>query len=144
MRAAARALGREVVVQEASSDRDFEAAFATFVQRRAGALVVGTHPLFTSNRRALLALAARHHIPAIYHLREFVLDGGMMSYGADISGVFRQAGSCVGQILKGAKPADLPVRRSTRFQLAINLKTAKALALTVPAVLFARANEVIE
>jgi putative ABC transport system substrate-binding protein len=144
IREAARAFGREVIVLEAGSDRDFEAAFATFVQRRVGALVVGTSPLFTSNRHKLLALAARHQIPAIYHLREFVVDGGLMSYGASIAGAFREAGVYVGQILKGAKPANLPVRRSTRFELVINLKTAKALGLTVPPMLFARANEVVE
>jgi putative tryptophan/tyrosine transport system substrate-binding protein len=144
IRAAARVLGREVVVLEAGSDRDFEGAFATFVERRVRALVVGTSPLFTSNRHKLLALAARHRIPAIYHLREFVVDGGLMSYGASIPGVFRQAGTYVGQILKGAKPADLPVRQSTHFELVINLKTAKSLGLTVPPMLFARANEAIE
>jgi putative ABC transport system substrate-binding protein len=144
VRAAARALGKNVVVLEASSDRDFEGAFATFVERRAGALVVGTSPLFTSNRRKLLALAARYRIPAIYHLREFVRDGGLMSYGANIAGVFHLAGNYVGQILKGAKPADLPVRRSTIFELVINLKTAKTLGLDLPPMLFARANEVIE
>jgi putative ABC transport system substrate-binding protein len=114
VRAAARALGKDVVVLEASSERDFEGAFGTFVERRAGALVVATAPLFTSNRRKLLALAARHRIPAVYHLREFVLDGGLMSYGANIAGVFHLAGNYVGQILKGAKPADLPVRRRLR------------------------------
>jgi putative ABC transport system substrate-binding protein len=144
VRAAARTLGKNVIVLEASSERDFEGAFATFVERRAGALVVGTSPLFTSNRRKLLALAARHRIPAIYHLREFVRDGGLMSYGANITGVFHQAGNYVGQILKGAKPADLPVRRSTNFELVINRKTARTLGLDLPAMLFARANEVIE
>jgi putative ABC transport system substrate-binding protein len=144
IRTAARVLGKEVIVLEASSERDFEAAFASFVERRAGALVVATSPLFTSNRRKLLALAAQYRIPAIYHLREFVVDGGMMSYGADITGVFHQAGNYVGQILKGAKPADLPVRRSSKFELVVNLKTVKSLGLTLPPMLFARANEVIE
>ena len=144
VRAAARALGKDVVVLEASSERDFEGAFGTFVERRAGALVVATAPLFTSNRRKILALAARHRIPAVYHLREFVLDGGLMSYGANIAGVFHQAGNYVGQILKGAKPADLPVRRSTNFELVINRKTAKTLGLDIPPMLFARVNEVVE
>jgi len=144
VRAAARALGKDVVVLEASSERDFEGAFGTFVERRADALVVATAPLFTSNRRKLLALAARHRIPAVYHLREFVLDGGLMSYGANIAGVFHLAGNYVGQILKGAKPADLPVRRSTNFELVINRKTAKTLGLDIPPMLFARVNEVVE
>jgi putative ABC transport system substrate-binding protein len=144
IRATARSLGRDVVILEVGSDSDFEAAFATFVQRGVGALVVSTNPLFTSNRRKLLALTARYKLPAIYHLREFVVDGGLMSYGANIASVFRQAGGYVGQILKGAKPADLPIRQSTHFELVINLKTAKALGLTVPPMLFARANEAIE
>lgn len=142
--AAAQALGRQVLVLVAISDRDFEAAFETLIQHHAGALVVATNPFFTSNRDKLLALAARYKIPTIYHVREFVLDGGLISYGANISSVFRQAGIYVGQILKGAKPAELPVQQSTHFDLVINLKTAKALGIDVPAWLLVAADEVIQ
>jgi putative tryptophan/tyrosine transport system substrate-binding protein len=144
IRAAARVLGRELVVIEAHTNRDFEPAFSTFAKRGIGALVVATSPLFTSNRAKLLELAAQYNLPAIYHLREFVLDGGLMSYGASIASVFRQAAGYVGQILKGAKPADLPVQRSTRFELVINLKTAKALGLVVPPMILAVADEVVD
>jgi putative ABC transport system substrate-binding protein len=144
MLAAARTFGRDLVIAEAGSNADFEPAFATFVQHGVQALMVATSPLFTSNRHKLLALAAQHRIPAAYHLREFVLDGGLMSYGANIAGAFRGAGTYVGQILKGAKPADLPVQRSTRFELVINLKTATALGLTVPPMMIAVADQVIE
>jgi ABC-type uncharacterized transport system substrate-binding protein len=144
VREAARALRREVIVLEAHTAQDFEGLFASFVREGAGALVVSTNPLFTSNRNELVALAAHYKIPAIYHLREFVLDGGLMSYGANVSGVFRQAGIFVGQILKGAKPADLPVRRSTRFELVLNMKTAQSLGIAIPLTLLGRADEVIE
>jgi putative ABC transport system substrate-binding protein len=141
---AARTLGRQVFVVEARSDSDFEAAFATLVQRGAGALLVGAFPLFTSNRDKLVALAARHKIPAVYQNRDYALDGGLMSYGASQVDAFRLGGTYVGKILKGAKPADLPVQQSTRFELVINLKTAKALGLDPPPKLLALANEVIE
>jgi putative tryptophan/tyrosine transport system substrate-binding protein len=141
---AARALGREIIVQEVRTNSDFEAAFATLVQRGAGALVVGTFPWFFERRDRILALAARHRIPAMYPGRAFVLEGGLMSYSAG-RGVFRQVGShYVGQILKGVKPSDLPVQQPTRFEFVINLRTARSLGLQVPRMLFARADEVIE
>ena len=144
MLAAARALGRQVIVLEVGSDRDLEAAFATLVDRRAGALVVSPSPILTSYRDKLVTLAARHKVPAIYADREFVAAGGLMSYGGDFVGAFRQAGVYVGRILKGTKPADLPIQQSTKFELVINLKTAKALGLIVPPTLLASADEVLE
>ena len=142
--AAAGVLGRQIVVMEARSDRDFEPAFATFVERQAGALVVGPSQLFDSNRDQLVALAARHKMPAIYQSREFVLDGGLMSYGASQVDAFRVGGLYVGQILKGEKPTNLPVQQATKIELVINLKTAKALGLEVPLSMMIRANEMVE
>ena len=142
--AAAGTLGRQVVVVEARGDRDFEPAFATFAERRAGALVVGGSTLFDSNRDKLVALAARDRMPTIYQAREYVLDGGLMSYGASYGDAFRLGGLYVGQILKGATPAKLPVEQSTRFELVINLKTAKTLGLEVPLSLLIRADELME
>ena len=144
MLAAASTLGRKVAVVEARSDRDFESAFATFVERQAGALVVGASALFDSNRDRLVALAAHHKMPAIYQAREYAQDGGLMSYGASYRDAFRLGGRYVGQILKGVKPADLPVEQSSRFELVINMKTAKALGLDVPPTLLIRADELIE
>jgi putative tryptophan/tyrosine transport system substrate-binding protein len=137
------ALGRQVIVLECRRDSDFEAAFATLVQRRASALVVSAFSLAFNNRPKILALAARHKIPAIYPQPVYVRDGGLMSYNG--VGTLRQIGFYyVAQILKGAKPADLPVQQPTKFALLINLKTAKALGLTVPETLLATADEVIQ
>jgi ABC-type uncharacterized transport system substrate-binding protein len=127
--AAAGALGRQLAVAEAGSEHEFETAFATFVERRSGALVVGAAVLFDSHRDKRVALAARHKLPAIYQAREYVLDGGLMSYGASYQDAFRLGGRYVGQILKGAKPADLPVEQSSRTELVINMKTAKTLGI---------------
>ena len=142
--AAAGVLGRQIVVVEARSDRDFEPAFATFVERQAGALVVAASQLFDSNRDQLVALAARHKMPAIYQAREYVLEGGLMSYGASYGDTFRVGGLYVGQILMGEKPANLPVQQATKVELVINLKTAKALGLEVPLSLMIRADEMME
>jgi putative ABC transport system substrate-binding protein len=142
--AAARALGWQVIVVEARSDRDLEAAFATLVERRAGALVVNNNPLFNVNRNRLVALAARHKIPAIYVTRESALAGGLMSYGASQPDQYRLGGVYVGRILKGEKPADLPVQQATRLEFVINLKTAKALEIDIPPILLTLADEVIE
>jgi putative ABC transport system substrate-binding protein len=142
--AAAGPLGRQIVVVEARSDRDFEPAFATFVERQAGALVVAASQLFDSNRDQLVALAARHKMPAIYQGREYVLEGGLMSYGASQVDAYRVGGLYVGQILMGEKPANLPVQQATKVELVINLKTAKALGLEVPLSLMIRADEMME
>jgi putative ABC transport system substrate-binding protein len=141
--AAAGALGRQVIVLECRSDRDFEVAFATLVERHAEALIVGLFPLAFNNRDKIVALAARHKIPAVYPFAAFAYDGGLVSYSA--GGVARQvAFDYVGRILKGAKPADLPVQRPTKFELIINLKTANVLGLEIPPTLLTRADEVIE
>jgi len=140
--AAARALGRQVIILETRSDLDYEAAFKTLVQREAGALIVG--PFAFRNTNEILALAARYKIPTIYPRRSYVEAGGLMSYAADYADTFRQAGVYTGRILAGAKPADLPVMLATKFELVINLKTAKALGLEISPTLLATAHEVIE
>jgi putative ABC transport system substrate-binding protein len=144
MLAAAGVLGRQLAVVEARNDRDFEPAFGTFIERQAGALVVGPSPLFDSHRDKLIALAAQHKMPAIYQDREYALEGGLMSYGASFGDAFRLGGRYVAQILKGANPADLPVEQSSRVELVINIKTAKTLGLDVPPTLLIRADELIE
>jgi putative tryptophan/tyrosine transport system substrate-binding protein len=145
MLATAGALGRQAIILEARNALDIDAAFATLVERRADALVVGPHILFERNAKEIVELAARHKIPAIYSGRRFVALEGLMSYTADLVAAVRQVGSFyVAQILKGAKPADLPVQQPTKFELAINLKTARTLDLAVPRTLLAIADEVIE
>jgi putative ABC transport system substrate-binding protein len=141
---AARAIGQQIHIALASNESAINAAFATAVQLRAGAMLVGGDPFLNSQRDKIVALAARHAIPAIYEWREYALAGGLMSYGTNLSDGYRQAGVYVGRILKGEKPRDLPVVQSTKFEFVINLKTAKALGLEVPPNLSAEADEIIE
>jgi putative ABC transport system substrate-binding protein len=140
----AAAIGLRIHLLFASNESGIDAAFATAVQLRAGAMQVGSDPFFNSQRDKIIALAARHSIPAIYEWREYALEGGLMSYGTNISDGYRQAGVYAGRILKGEKPGDLPVVQSSRFELVINLKTAKALGIEVPPNLSAEADEIIE
>jgi putative tryptophan/tyrosine transport system substrate-binding protein len=141
---AAYARGRQIVLLNASNVAEIDAAFATIAQRGVGALLIGTDIFFTSRRDQLVALASRHGIPVMHQWREFVVEGGLMSYGTTHTEPYRQAGSYTARILKGEKPADLPVIQPTKFELVINLKTAKALGLTVPPSLLTRADDVIE
>jgi putative ABC transport system substrate-binding protein len=144
VQAAARALGLELQVLHASTEREIDSAFAALTPLRAGALVIAPESFFNSRSEQLAALTVRHAVPAIYSYREFVAAGGLMSYGGSITDSYRQVGVFVGRILKGEKPADLPVQQSTKAELFINLKAAKALGLTVPLPLVGRADEVIE
>jgi putative tryptophan/tyrosine transport system substrate-binding protein len=137
---ASRTLGLRLQVLEASSERDIDVAFASLLELRVSALLVSADPFFSSRRNQLVALAARYASPAIYVYRDFAEGGGLMSYGANVADAYRQAGTYVGRVLKGEKPADLPVLQPTKFELVINLKTAKALGLTVPLALQAIAD----
>jgi putative ABC transport system substrate-binding protein len=141
---AARAKRVQLPILTASTEPEIDAAFASLVQLHAGALVVGSEPFLNSRREQLVALASRHAVPAIYQFREFAVAGGLISYGPSLTAAFRLVGTYAGKILKGAKPADLPVEQPAKFELVVNLKTAKALGLTIPQSLLARADEVIE
>src|SRR6204780_310127 len=144
IRAAADGFQQHLEVLTASAETDFEAAFATMVQHRVGSLIVMPDPYLISRAKQLVALAARHAMPAIYPTRIFTDLGGLISYGGNLIDLYQQAGIYVGKILKGAKPADFPIQQSTKVELVINLMTAKALGLTTPPILLARADEVIE
>jgi putative tryptophan/tyrosine transport system substrate-binding protein len=142
--AAAHTLGLELHVLNASSERDFDGVFAKLIELRAGGLVIGAEALFTSHSKELAAMAVQHRMPTIYKGREFAAAGGLMSYGSDIAESYRVAGIYTGRVLKGEKPADLPVQQATKIELYINFKTAKALGITVPLPLSGRADEVFE
>ena len=144
LQAAADTLRLQSHILRASSDREFDMAFATLTQVQANALVIGPGPLFLGGSKQLAALTVRHAVPAISPYREFAAAGGLISYGANSSESYRQAGAYIARILKGEKPADLPVQRVTRVEFVINLKTAKALGIAVPLPLLGRADEVIE
>jgi putative ABC transport system substrate-binding protein len=144
VRAAAVTVGVHLHIVRVDTERDFVAAFTALSEKRIGALVVTNNAYFNSQRAQLVALTERHALPAIFEWREFVASGGLMSYGADLSGVLRELGDYAGRVLMGTKPADLPIAQSTRFALVINLKTARALGLTIPQSVLLRADEVIQ
>jgi putative ABC transport system substrate-binding protein len=144
IQATARTVGQQLIVFNIGSERDLGTASATLARQRTDALLITTGAFFLSQRDQLIALAARHAVPAIYWLPEFVAAGGLMSYGASITAAYRQVGIYTGKILNGAKPGDLPIQQSTKVELAINLNTAKLLGIAVPPSLLARADEVIE
>ena len=141
---AASILGLKLHVMQASTDRDFDAVFAKLIQLRAGGLVIGSDPFFTSRSQQLAKLTVDHAVPAVYQFREFAVAGGLLSYGAAITDAYRLAGNYTGRVLRGDKPADLPVQQATKIEMIINLKTAKALGLNVPNPLIGRADELIE
>jgi putative ABC transport system substrate-binding protein len=141
---AANTLGHELLIAKASAEDDFDGAFAVLIEQRSEALVIFPDALFTSRRDRIVTFAARHMLPAIYSSREYTMAGGLMSYGANQADAYRRAGSYAGRILKGEKAADLPVQQSTKIELILNLKTAKALGLTFPITLLGRVDEVIE
>ena len=144
LQASARKLGLQVVIANARTDSDLETAFATFSQQRVGAVLVGNSAYYSIRTEHLAALAALHALPAIYPTREYALAGGLMSYGSSLGYVYRQEGIYTARILKGEKPADLPVEQAVKIELTLNLKTAKALGLTIPETLLATADEVIQ
>jgi putative tryptophan/tyrosine transport system substrate-binding protein len=144
MQGSADAKGVKLQILKAGTESEIDAAFISLVELQAGGLVVGTDAFFNSRREQLVALAARHAVPAIYEWREFAAAGGLISYGTSLTGIWRQFGIYVGRVLNGTKPADLPVQQPTTFELVLNLKTAEALGLTIPPTILDRADEVME
>ena len=144
VREGAQALGRRLLVLKASTIAEIDTAFATLAEQRANAVIIGGDPFYTARAQQLAVMAARHNVPMIASTRELSAAGGLVSYGNSVTDAYRRAGLCVGRLLKGAKPADVPIDRATKFELVINLGTAKAFGLTIPPILLARADEVIE